>query len=132
MAIGCKVFSYSTNPFDFEIGGRNQNTQLFRSRCAGGGAFFESDSDAFESFVLRSFGCFSAVGVFPPVPTTLKSSAFTAVLGVFTDPKDANAPDPNPKALDAPVVGEARELVGVPAKGFFPPCEELSCLRPRV
>ena len=36
-------------------------------------------------------------------------------MGVFEDPKEANAPDPNPNALDAPTVGDAK---AVELKGF--------------
>lgn len=40
------------------------------------------------------------------------------VLGVFPEePKEANAPDPKPKAEDAPLVGEATFVV---AKGAMP------------
>lgn len=44
------------------------------------------------------------------------------------DPKDANAPEPRPKALDAPLVGDARPPPGVvmELKGLDLPCEELS------
>ena len=41
-----------------------------------------------------------------------RSSELPGVLGVLAeDPKDANAPDPSPKAEDAPVVGEATVVV---------------------
>lgn len=41
-----------------------------------------------------------------------RSSAVPRVLGVFVvDPKDAKAPDPKPKAEDAPDVGEATAVV---------------------
>jgi hypothetical protein len=137
LAIGCKVFSYSTKPLDFEIGGRNQNTQLCLSECVGGGvAAFESVRDALESLVPRSLICFSAVGVFAADPTTLlKSSAPPGVFGVLEDPKEANAPDPRPNALAAPAVGEARELAegDIALKGFLLLCEDESpCLLPRV
>lgn len=35
------------------------------------------------------------------------------VFGVLADPNDAKAPEPKPKALEAPVVGEAKALPGV-------------------
>jgi hypothetical protein len=58
----------------------------------------------------------------------LKSKAVPGVLGVLAaDPKDANAPEPRPKAEEPPVVGDAKPL-GVsgatPLKGFLPPCDE--------
>ena len=96
---------------------------------------FESEREVFESFVPRSLSVFSAVGVFAPIPTTLpKSKAPPGVLEVFAAPKDANAPDPRPNALDAPAVGEARELEGDMAlKGFLVLWDELSpCLLPSV
>jgi hypothetical protein len=137
LAIGCKVFSYSTKPFDLEIGGRNQNTQLCLNECVGGGvADFESVRDAFEVLVPRSLICFSTVGVLAAAPTTLlKSSAPPGVFGVLEDPKDAKAPDPKPKALAAPAVGEARELVEglIALKGFLLLCEDESpCRLPSV
>ena len=98
-------------------------------------AVFESEREAFESFAPRSLSDFSAEGVFALPPTTLpKSKAPPGVFGVFTEPKDANAPDPRPNALDAPVVGEAREAEGDMAlKGFLVLCDELSpCLLPIV
>lgn len=122
-ATGCKVFSYSTNPFDFEIGGRNQNTQLFLKVCFGDVLDLESASEVFETFELRSLICFSAVGVLVELPTTLPKSSAPGVFGALVeDPKEANAPEPRPKALDAPVVGDAREVVDgdmVPPKGFL-------------
>jgi hypothetical protein len=135
--MGCRVFSYSTKPFDLEIGGRNQNTQLCLNECDGGGVVvFESVRDAFESFVPRSLICFSAVGVFAVAPTTvLKSSAPPGVFGVLEDPKDAKAPDPRPNALAAPAVGEARELAegDIALKGFLLLWEDESpCRLPKV
>lgn len=52
-------------------------------------------------------------------------------MGVFAEPKDAKAPEPRPKALDAPVVGEAREeppgvVAAVALKGSFLPWEEVA------
>ena len=75
-------------------------------------------SDPLEGFVPKSF-VFSAVGVFA---TRLpKSNAPLGVFAAFEAPKDANAPEPNPKALEAPAVGEAREPVegGSALKGFL-------------
>jgi len=86
--------------------------------------------DVFEALVTRSFACFSVVGV---LATRLpKSKAPLGVFGVLEDPKDANAPDPNPNALDAPAVGEEMEDADgdIALKGFLLLCEELfPCLR---
>lgn len=83
---------------------------------------------------MRSLSCFSVVGVLVDVPMTLlKSSAPPGVFGVFAAPKEANAPDPRPNALDAPVVGDTRDVVDGERvlNGFLVPCEEVSpCLRP--
>jgi len=67
--------------------------------------------------------------------TLLKSNAPPGVFGVLEAPKDANAPDPRPNALEAPVVGEAREVVegDMALKGFLLLCDEVSpFLRPNV
>jgi len=134
-AIGCKVFSYSRYPFDFEIGGRNQNTQLCLNMCVGGGvAFLEPVRDAFDAlgaivFVREvSLRLFSAVGVLVPPRTPPKSNALPGDFGVFEAPKDANAPEPRPNALDAAVVGEGTTVVGedIALKGLDFPCDEMS------
>jgi len=71
------------------------------------------------------------VGVIADVAGLPKSKAVPGVLGVLVaDPKDAKAPEPSPKAVEAPAVGEAKlPLVrgGMALKGFdLPPCEEVS------
>lgn len=45
------------------------------------------------------------------------SKGLPAVLGVLADPNEANAPEPRPKALEAPLVGDTRPP-GVVLKGF--------------
>ncbi len=68
------------------------------------------------------------VGVFPPVTTLPKSRALPGDFGVFEAPKDAKAPEPSPKALDAPAVGDGIAVGGeIALKGFgFPgPWEDL-------
>lgn len=55
-----------------------------------------------------SFSCFSPIGCVELV----KSSDDPGVRGVLpADPKEANAPDPRPKADEAPLVGEATLVV---------------------
>lgn len=67
------------------------------------------------SFAL-SFSRFSPVAV-ADVPL-LKSSDVLGVLGVLAeDPKDAKAPEPSPKAEEAPDVGDAAFVV---VKGAIP------------
>lgn len=61
----------------------------------------------------------------------LKSKAVPGVFGVLVaEPKDAKAPDPRPKAVEAAAVGEATEAAvrgEMALKGLvLPPCEELS------
>jgi hypothetical protein len=94
----------------------------------------ESEREVFESFVPRSLSDFSAVGVLAPPPTTLpKSNPPPGVFGVFAEPKDANAPDPSPNALDAPAVGEASAEGDMALNGFLVLWDELSpCLLPIV
>lgn len=67
------------------------------------------------------------MGVLPPLTALPKSSAFPGDFGVFAAPNEANAPEPKPKALEAPAVGEGIAVVGgIELKGFLVPCEELS------
>ena len=63
------------------------------------------DASALTSAPAPSLSRFSVLigGCIPEVP---KSRDVPGVLGVFAvDPKDAKAPEPSPKAEDAPVVG---------------------------
>ena len=48
------------------------------------------------------------------------SKGLPGVFGVLAVPKEANAPDPRPKALEAPLVGETRPPPGVIALDFPP------------
>lgn len=76
-----------------------------------------------------SAGPFSPEGVGAPLTTFPKSKALPGVFGVFADaPKEANAPEPRPKALDAPAVGDetAGDASGMALKGFDFPCDEVS------
>ncbi len=86
--------------------------------------------DVFEVLVPRSLTCFSVVGV---LATRLpKSNVPLGVFGVLEDPKEANAPDPKPNALDAPAVGDEMEDAdgGIALKGVLLLYEELfPCLR---
>jgi len=101
---------------------------------------FESVSDIFEVLDAKSLNGFSAVGVFVPPPTMLpKSSVLPGVFGALEFPNEANAPVPKPKALDAPAVGDERDVPegDMALKGFFVLCDEVSpCLlakpNPRV
>ena len=75
----------------------------------------EPAREAFDDLEPNS-RLFSAVGV---LPTKLpKSKAPLGVFGVFEAPKEANAPDPKPNALDAPV-GDAMEVGDIAPKGFL-------------
>jgi hypothetical protein len=47
-------------------------------------------------------------------------------LGVLAEPKDAKAPEPRPKALEAPPVGDIKPVPGVVAKELDLPWEEVS------
>ncbi len=70
-------------------------------------------SDPVLSFSFSRFSPVAVEGV-----ELAKSSEVPGVLGVFAeDPKDAKAPDPRPKADEAPLVGEAAFVV---VKGAIP------------
>jgi len=82
--------------------------------------------------VLMSFFSFFSPGVAgePVLPAVLlQSKAVPGVFGVFeAEPKDANAPEPRPKAVEADV-GDATALVvrgDIVLKGFDRPCDEVS------
>lgn len=127
--MACRVFSYSTNPFDFEIGGRYQNTQLSLRACVGDVDDLEGSlREVLEDLGPRSLSCFSRIGVFPDPTTLPKSNAPPGVLGVFAAPKEAKAPEPRPKALDAPAVGDATAVVegDMAPKGFLLLWDEVS------
>lgn len=69
-----------------------------------------------ELVLSLSFSRFSPIAV--EGVELAKSSEVPGVLGVFAeDPNDAKAPDPRPKADEAPLVGEA---VFVVVKGAMP------------
>lgn len=86
--------------------------------------------DDVETFGLLSASSFSRFS--PGVEGTgLPSSReVPGVFGVLAeDPKDANAPDPSPKAEEAPVVGEATVVADkgeMPLKGLDLPLAEPS------
>lgn len=79
---------------------------------------FALESEAFETFGSRvlefaSFKLFSVVGVLAAPAILPKSSALPGDFGVPLEaPNDAKAPEPKPKALDAPAVGDAMAEVG--------------------
>jgi hypothetical protein len=134
------------NPFAFEMGGRNQKTQLLRSWWLGADAdttdedpaavLLESANESFDAGLpvtllpkTPSRADFSAEGVLAAEPSEA-SKGFPGDLGVFADvlPNEAKAPEPRPKALEAPPVGDASAAPGVvmELKGLDFPCEELS------
>ena len=64
---------------------------------------------------LSRFSCVVAIGVL----VLPRSKDVLGVLGVFVvDPNDAKAPDPSPKADDAPVVGDETFVVVKGARPF--------------
>lgn len=81
------------------------------------------------SFVMKSFSLFSAAGD-GEAKELPKSRDAAGVFGVFADdPKDANAPDPSPKAEEAPEVGEVMlgaDKGAIELKGLDLPLDELS------
>lgn len=115
MAIPCRVFSYSMKPCALEIGGRYQNDHASFSVC-GWDWVAEEEKAALVSEMDAMLGALAtALGNSLGWPA-LETAVFRAeskglapgVLGVFPEPKDAKAPEPRPKALEAPLVGETR------------------------
>jgi hypothetical protein len=92
---------------------------------------FGSLREVFEELAATLLDGFSAVGVLPDGPPLRdwKSIAVPWVFGVFEAPKDANAPDPRPNALEAPVVGDVTDAE---LKGFLLLCDEVSPLLPSI
>ena len=78
--------------------------------------------------VRRSFFSDGVAGVGPAMAADLKSKAGPAVLGVLADdPNDANAPEPRPKAVEPPAVGDASPpaaMGDMVLNGLRPPCDE--------
>lgn len=71
---------------------------------------------------LASFKVFSPGVLAPPPPTTdPKSRALPGDFGALEAPNEANAPEPRPKALDAPAVGEGIAAGVAVLKGFLLP-----------
>lgn len=57
---------------------------------------------------------FQALGAAEPIAVS-NGFGFPEPLGVLADPKEANAPEPRPKALDAPADGDVKLPPGVVA-----------------
>jgi len=121
-------------PLAFEMGGRNQNTQLLRRGWVPDVEITvlpDSASEAldacFPSALLPnppSLADFSAAGVFDPGAA---SKGLVVDLGVLAEPKAAKAPEPRPNALVAlPVGDDTPPGVGRVLKGLDLPCDELS------
>jgi len=96
--------------------------------CEAGGRILAVDlrDNDFLSSSFFSFGVDAAAGAV--AAALLKSNAVPGVFGVLVaEPNEAKAPDPSPKAVDAPVVGDDMPLVvrGVTElNGLVRPCDE--------
>ena len=108
-----------------DVGGRYHTTQVDLSGCSGTTvedllARDDEDARVFTLSPLLSFPeSFSRLST----ELELKSRAVPGDLGgLVDDPKDANAPEPSPKAEEAPAAGEFPLLVVVEGdmvlKGF--------------
>lgn len=92
----------------------------------------DEEAASFRTLFTILFGAFfsaDVVGAAAGVAAVLKSNAVPGVFGVLlADPKDANAPEPSPKAEEPPVVGDA-SAPGVngemPLNGLRPPCDDV-------
>jgi hypothetical protein len=119
--MACSVFSYSIYPWALEMGGRYQKVHEFRNTCAELDAVFISEMEAMLGARPTVLPVESLAPVFPAgtAEPMAVSKGFADDLGVLAEPKEANAPDPRPKALEAPV-GEVKPPPGVVAlKGPF-------------
>lgn len=126
------------------MGGRYHTAQVYLS---GHGALKSGGADGLAAFscigavaidsfrmllttLLTGLSFFSegVVGAVDDMAAALKSKAVPGVLGVLAaEPKEANAPEPSPKADEPPVVGDASPPGvngGMALKGFRPPWEE--------
>lgn len=107
-------------PCAFEIGGRYQNVHESTNACEG---FAVGTPDWLFSEIAVMLAPLPALldGSFVPDLTTADAMAVSKglaeVFGVLADPNEANAPEPRPKALEAPLVGDTRPP-GVVLKGF--------------
>ena len=94
-----------------------------------GGVDMDSLRVAFTAlYAGLSFFSDGVVGTGPAMAADLKSKAVPGVLGVLAaEPKDANAPEPRPNAVEAPAVGEASPPGGMgdmALNGLRPPWDE--------
>lgn len=113
------------------MGGRYQNDQASFSGCIWRTAEGPDDWCASEMDVMfpdlpgileASFPVLPCLGRADPMAV---SNGLACDFGVLAEPKEAKAPEPRPKALEAPppVVGEARALPGLEGK----PADLTSC-----
>ena len=84
------------------------------------------DSEDLDSRFELLVSCTGSLSLSLPVGLGIALSiAVPGVLGVLVDePKDAKAPDPRPKAEEAPLVGEETPVVvtgAMPLSGVLPP-----------
>jgi len=98
----------------------------FKACSAAGGVL---DNDVDEGLFLMAVSSPVSFSFFSPVFFEVLKSNAPGVFGVFPEePKEAKAPDPSPKAEEAPDAGEAMLVVsGVMAlNGLDRPCDEVS------
>lgn len=94
------------NPFALEIGGLYQKHHESFNVCNGIGARLadlDSEMDAMLDDLPGTFGV-SFPDTLTAVPIAVSKGLFLEV-GVFAEPKEAKAPDPRPKAVEA-LVGD--------------------------
>lgn len=110
------VFSYSIYPWALEIGGRYQNVHESLNTCVA--TELEDLISEIEAMLgARPTVLSLAPALLPPTGAAepiAVSKGFAEVFGVLAEPNEANAPEPRPKALEAPV-GEVRPPPGVVA-----------------
>lgn len=129
VAMPCNVFSYAMKPWALEMGGRYQKDHASFSEwalAAGEEAevLFSAIDAMLETLAIDLFPSLGTVVLGTAEPMAV-SNGFPPDLGVLADPNDAKAPEPKPKALEAPLVGDARPPPDA-LKGLALPCAEVS------
>lgn len=129
VAMPCNVFSYAMKPWALEMGGRYQKDHASFSEwalAAGEEAevLFSAIDAMLETLAIDLFPSLGTVVLGTADPMAV-SNGFPPDLGVLADPNDAKAPEPKPKALEAPLVGDARPPPDA-LKGLALPCAEVS------
>lgn len=113
------------------MGGRYQKDHASFSGCswaadAEAGTLFSAIDAMLGTLPIAFVASLAGVEFLATAVPMAVSKGFPPDFGVLADPKDAKAPEPKPKALDAPLVGDVRPPPGVLKGLALPPCDEES------